>query len=88
MSLNTNIEKFFKIKNNLENKLMTEGLTKNEKVILETVKKEINEAPMTFGQEVGGGRPSRTLQQKIEGGGTPLNWFDTTSNRFLYFRSI
>lgn len=87
MSLNTNIEKFFKIKNNLENKLMTEGLTKNEKVILETIKKEINEAPMTFGQEVGGGRPSRTLQQKIEGGETPLSKIGLTQPQVDFFTS-
>ena len=87
MSLNTKIEKFFKIKNNLEKKLMSEGLTKSEKIILEKVNMEIDEAPMTFGQEVGGARPSRTLQQKIETGGTPLSKIGLTQPQIDFFTS-
>ena len=42
MSLNKNMEKYFKVKKTLEKKLVSEGLTRDEKYLLERVKKEIN----------------------------------------------
>ena len=41
MSLNKNMEKYFKVKKTLERKLVSEGLTRDEKYLLERVKKEI-----------------------------------------------
>jgi hypothetical protein len=88
MSLNKNMEKFFKVKKTLEKKLIREGLTKDEKTLLERVKSEINEAPMTFGSEVGGGRPSRNLQGKIERGELPLSKFGLTQAQVDFFTSM
>ena len=88
MSLNKNMEKYFKVKKTLEKKLVSEGLTRNEKFLLERVKKEINEAPMTFGSEVGGGRPSRNLQGKIERGELPLSKFGLTQAQVDFFTSM
>ena len=88
MSLNKNMEKYFKVKKTLERKLVSEGLTRNEKYLLERVKKEINEAPMTFGSEVGGGRPSRNLQGKIERGELPLSKFGLTQAQVDFFTSM
>lgn len=88
MSLNKNMEKYFKVKKTLEKKLVSEGLTRNEKFLLERVKKEINEAPMTFGSEVGSGRPSRNLQGKIERGELPLSKFGLTQAQVDFFTSM
>jgi len=88
MSLNKNMEKYFKVKKTLEKKLVSEGLTRDEKYLLERVKKEINEAPMTFGSEVGGGRPSRNLQGKIERGELPLSKFGLTQAQVVFFTSM
>lgn len=88
MSLNKNMEKYFKVKKTLEKKLVSEGLTRDEKYLLERVKKEINEAPMTFGSEVGGGRPSRNLQGKIERGELPLSKFGLTQAQVDFFTSM
>lgn len=82
------MEKYFKVKKTLERKLVSEGLTRDEKYLLERVKKEINEAPMTFGSEVGGGRPSRTLQGKIERGELPLSKFGLTQAQVDFFTSM
>jgi hypothetical protein len=87
MSLNKKIEKYFRVKKTLEKKLMSEGLTKDEKILLERVKSEIDEAPMTFGPEVGGARPSRALQSKIERGETPLSKFGLTQAQVDFFTS-
>ena len=87
MSLNENIEKYFRVKKTLEKKLMREGLTKDEKILLERVKSEIDEAPMTFGPEVGGARPSSTLRGKIERGETPLSKFGLTQAQVDFFTS-
>ena len=87
MSLNKNMEKYFKVKKTLEKKLVSEGLTRDEKYLLERVKKEINEAPMSFGSEVGGGRPSRNLQGKIERGELPLSKFGLTQAQVDFFTS-
>jgi len=88
MSLNKNMEKYFKVKKTLEKKLVSEGLTRDEKYLLERVKKEINEAPMSFGSEVGGGRPSRNLQGKIERGELPLSKFGLTQAQVDFFTSM
>lgn len=82
------MEKYFKVKKTLERKLVSEGLTRDEKYLLERVKKEINEAPMTFGSEVGGGRPSRNLQGKIERGELPLSKFGLTQAQVDFFTSM
>ena len=70
MSLNENMEKFFKVKKTLEKKLVNEGLTKDEKVLLERVKKEIGEAPIDY-SEVGGARMEPERQRKFEKGENP-----------------
>jgi hypothetical protein len=70
MSLNENMEKFFKVKKTLERKLVNEGLTKDEKVLLERVKKEIGEAPIDY-SEVGGARMEPERQRKFEKGENP-----------------
>ena len=88
MSLNKNMEKYFKVKKTLERKLVSEGLTRDEKYLLERVKKEITEAPMSFGSEVGGGRPSRNLQGKIERGELPLSKFGLTQAQVDFFTSM
>jgi hypothetical protein len=70
MSLNGNMEKLNKAKRVLENKLMTEGLTKSEKTILDNVNKRINEAPIDY-SEVGGARMEPGRQRKFESGENP-----------------
>lgn len=70
MSLNGNMEKLNKAKKVLENKLMTEGLTKSEKTILDNVNKRINEAPIDY-SEVGGARMEPGRQRKFESGENP-----------------
>lgn len=68
MSLNENMEKFFRVKKTLEKKLMREGLTKDEKVLLERVKTEIDEAPITYDD---GARMEPGRQRKFEKGENP-----------------
>ena len=64
------MEKLNKAKRVLENKLMTEGLTKSEKTILDNVNKRINEAPIDY-SEVGGARMEPGRQRKFESGENP-----------------
>lgn len=64
------MEKLNKAKKVLENKLMTEGLTKSEKTILDNVNKRINEAPIDY-SEVGGARMEPGRQRKFESGENP-----------------
>ena len=68
MSLNENMEKFLKVKKTLERKLMREGLTKREKVLLEQVNSEIAEAPITYDD---GARMEPGRQSKFEKGENP-----------------
>lgn len=68
MSLNENMEKFLKVKKTLERKLMREGLTKREKVLLEQVNSEIAEAPITYDD---GARMEPGRQSKFERGENP-----------------
>jgi hypothetical protein len=48
MSANYNYETVFKIKNKLEKKSLNEGLSKNEKILLESVYEALNEAPIDY----------------------------------------
>ena len=64
------MEKLNKAKRVLEKKLMTEGLTKSEKTILDNVNKRINEAPIDY-SEVGGARMEPGRQRKFESGENP-----------------
>jgi hypothetical protein len=87
MSLNYRIEKILKVKNNLDNKLINEGLTKKEKNLLDKIN-VITEDAMSFDPEqIGGARPSRTLQSKIEKGELPLSKFGLTQSQVDFFTS-
>jgi len=87
MSLNHRIEKILKVKNNLDNKLIREGLTKNEKNLLDKIN-VLTEDAMSFDPEsLGGARPSRTLQSKIERGDLPLSKFGLTQAQVDFFTS-
>jgi hypothetical protein len=87
MSLNHRIEKILKVKNNLDNKLINEGLTKKEKNLLDKIN-VITEDAMSFDPEsLGGARPSRTLQSKIERGELPLSKFGLTQAQVDFFTS-
>lgn len=70
MNSNGNMEKFNKAKKVLDEKLMTEGLTKSEKTILDNINKRINEAPIDY-SEVGGARMEPGRQRKFETGENP-----------------
>jgi len=60
----------------------------NKRILIERVKKLLNEAPpMSFGPEVGGARPSKDLQSKIEGGKLPLSQFGLTQAQVDFFTS-
>jgi hypothetical protein len=87
MSLNHRIEKILKVKNNLDNKLINEGLTKKEKNLLDKIN-VLTEDAMSFDPEsIGGARPSRTLQSKIEKGELPLSKFGLTQAQVDFFTS-
>lgn len=70
MSLNQNMEKLLKARKNLEKKLINEGLTKNEKTLLNNIKSKLNEAPIDY-SDVGGSRMDPARQRKIEQGENP-----------------
>lgn len=87
MSLNHRIEKILKVKNNLDSKLIREGLTKKEKNLLDKIN-VLTEDAMSFDPEsIGGARPSRTLQSKIEKGELPLSKFGLTQAQVDFFTS-
>lgn len=87
MSLNYKVEKLFKVKNYLNKKLLREGLTKREKNILDNVKR-LTEDAMSFDPNIiGGARPSRSIQQKIETGQLPLSKFGLTQAQVDFFTS-
>jgi len=71
MSLNQKLSYLKKSQSNLKNKLLNEGLTKNEMRLLNEISSLINEAPISYGPEVGGARMSPGLQGKIERGEIP-----------------
>jgi hypothetical protein len=70
MSLNIKMEKKLKVKNELEKKLVKEGLTKKEKMILENLKTNINEAPIDY---EGPERMDPNIERKITGKQTPYS---------------
>jgi hypothetical protein len=70
MSLNIKMEKKLKVKNELEKKLVKEGLTKKEKMILENLKTNINEAPIDY---EGPERMDPSIERKITGKQTPYS---------------
>lgn len=74
MSLNENMEKFLKVRNTLEKKLVNEGLTKDERTLLSKVKSAINEAPIDY-SEVGGARMEPSRQSKLEKGENPYSQY-------------
>jgi len=60
----------------------------NKKILIERVKKLLNEAPpMSFDPELGSARPSKDLQSKIEGGKLPLSQFGLTQAQVDFFTS-
>jgi hypothetical protein len=71
MSLNQKLSYLKKSQSNLKNKLLSEGLTKSEMRLLNEISSLINEAPISYGPEVGGARMSPNLQGKIERGEIP-----------------
>jgi hypothetical protein len=72
MSLNPNMEDISVVKNYLDKKLMTEGLNKREKTLLDNIKSQLNEAPIDY-SNVGGSRMERGTQSKIEKKETPFH---------------
>lgn len=59
-----------------------------KRVLIERIKKSINEAPpMSFDPDLGGARPSRSLQSKIERGQLPLSRFGLTQAQVDFFTS-
>jgi len=72
MSLNPNMEDISVVKNYLDKKLMTEGLNKREKTLLDNITTQINEAPIDY-SNVGGSRMERGTQSKIDDKQTPFH---------------
>jgi hypothetical protein len=70
MSLNIEMEKKLNVKNQLEKKLVKEGLTKKEKTILENLKTNIKEAPIDY---EGPERMDPNIERKITGKSTPYS---------------
>jgi len=64
------MEKKLKVKNELERKLVKEGLTKKEKMILENLKTNINEVPIDY---EGPERMDPSIERKITGKQTPYS---------------
>ena len=60
----------------------------SQKKLINKLKGLLNEAPpMSFGPEVGGGRPAAKLQDKIEKGELPLSKFGLTQSQVDFFTS-
>ena len=70
MSLNIEMENMLRKKNNLESKLLKEGLTKIEKRKLDYLKNKINEAPIDY---EGPERMDPNIERKITGKETPFS---------------
>ena len=68
MSANYNYETVFKIKNKLEKKSLTEKLSRNEKILLESVYEALNEAPIDY---EGPERMEPGIERKITSKETP-----------------
>ena len=70
MSLNIQMENIIKNKTKLEKKLINEGLSKNEKIKLNNLKKKLNEAPIDY---EGPERMSPNIERQITGKETPFS---------------
>lgn len=70
MSLNTKMKKILKIKKELENKSISEGLTKSERSLLNEVKTKLNEAPIDY---EGPERMEPGIERKITSKQTPYH---------------
>lgn len=70
MSFNPKMKKVINEKNNLEKKLLSEGLTKNEKQILKNLKSKLNEAPIDY---EGPERMGSDIERKITSKTTPYS---------------
>lgn len=88
MKSNISITKYKRAKSVLEKKLMTEGLTKDEKYLLDNVNSILKEGPMFFDPEqLGSARPSTRIQSKIEGGELPISKIGLTQAQVDFFTS-
>jgi hypothetical protein len=87
MNLHNKFNYLKQTRQQLKNKLVNEGLTKKENELLNEINSLISEVPMTFGPELGGARPSGTLQSKIERGELPLSQFGLTQPQVDFFAS-
>jgi len=72
MSLNPNTEKNLKVKKFLEKKLVSEGLTNNERSLLSELKNNLKEAPIDY---EGSERMEPGIERKITSKETPYNNF-------------
>jgi len=70
MSLNAKMEKVLKTKSNLEKKLVSEGLTKKERSLLNETKKILKEAPIDY---EGPERMEPGIERKITSKQTPYH---------------
>jgi hypothetical protein len=70
MSFNPNMKKVITEKNNLEKKLVSEGLTTKEKQTLKNLKSKLNEAPIDY---EGPERMGRDIERKITSKETPYS---------------
>jgi hypothetical protein len=70
MSVNPNIEKLVKIKENLNSKNISEGLTKDERLLMEVLENKLNEAPIDY---EGPERMEPGIERKITSKETPYN---------------
>jgi hypothetical protein len=66
------MENILQVKNDLERKLVKEGLTISEMNLLNEVKNNLSEAPIDY-SDVGGARMNPQLQRSVEGGETPYS---------------
>ena len=48
MSANLKMEKILKVKNDLDKKLVNEGLTNNQQTMLNEINRRLNEAPVSY----------------------------------------
>jgi hypothetical protein len=70
MSVNLKMEKIFKIKKNLERKLMSEGLSNKERSLLNEIKTSLKEAPIDY---EGPERMEPGIERKITSKQTPYH---------------
>jgi len=68
MSVNLKMEKILKVKSNLDKKLINEGLTNNQKTMLNEINRRLNEAPVSYD---GPERMEPGIERKINQRETP-----------------